>query len=126
MRPCVTSASFPDNTNFSFIRFRRFSFPISAVLSILSLVFFFTHGLNYGIDFKGGTLLEVKAPGGKAEMRHAAHRRWRASASARCSCRRSARNGEVMIRIAQQPGGDAAQQAAAQKVRDTLGTELHL
>jgi preprotein translocase subunit SecF len=31
-------------------------------------------------------------------------------------------SGEVMIRIAQQPGGDAAQQIAAQKVRDALGS----
>ena len=80
----------PDDTNFSFIRFRRFSFPVSAVLSILSLVFFFTHGLNYGIDFKGGTL-----HGGARRVRQGRHRRpaaqpWRAWASARCSCRRSA------------------------------------
>ena len=53
----------PDNTSFGFVRFRRFSFPASAVLSILALVFFFTHGLNYGIDFKGGISMQVTASG---------------------------------------------------------------
>jgi len=47
----------PDDTKFDFMRFRRVSFPVSAALSILALVFYFTHGLNFGIDFKGGTLV---------------------------------------------------------------------
>ena len=111
----------PDDTNFSFIRFRRFSFPISAVLSILSLIFFFTHGLNYGIDFKGGTLLEVKAPSGKAEM-GTLRSALEGLGLGEVQLQEIGANGEVMIRIAQQPGGDAAQQVAAQKVRDTLGT----
>jgi preprotein translocase subunit SecF len=58
----------PDDTKFDFTRFRRISFPISALLSILAIVLFFTHGLNFGIDFKGGTLLEVRAKTGTADI----------------------------------------------------------
>ena len=58
----------PDDTHFDFTRFRRISFPISAALSILAIVLFFTHGLNFGIDFKGGTLLEVQAKSGPADI----------------------------------------------------------
>ena len=58
----------PDNTHFDFTRFRRISFPISAVLSIVAITLFFTHGLNFGIDFKGGTLLEVRAKSGAADI----------------------------------------------------------
>ena len=47
------------------MRFRRISFPISAMLSIVAITLFFTHGLNFGIDFKGGTLLEIQR-----EVRH--------------------------------------------------------
>jgi len=43
----------PDVTRFDFTRFRRISFPISALLSIVAITLFFTHGLNFGIDFKG-------------------------------------------------------------------------
>jgi hypothetical protein len=58
----------PDDTHFDFTRFRRISFPISAALSILAIVLFFTHGLNFGIDFKGGTLLEVQNKAGPADI----------------------------------------------------------
>ena len=58
----------PDDTHFDFTRFRRISFPISALLSILAITLFFTHGLNFGIDFKGGTLMEVKAKTGVADI----------------------------------------------------------
>ena len=58
----------PDNTHFDFTRFRRISFPISAMLSIVAITLFFTHGLNFGIDFKGGTLLEVRAKSGTADI----------------------------------------------------------
>ena len=58
----------PDDTHFDFTRFRRISFPISAALSIVAITLFFTHGLNLGIDFKGGTLLEVRAKSGAADI----------------------------------------------------------
>jgi preprotein translocase subunit SecF len=58
----------PDNTHFDFTRFRRISFPISALLSIVAITLFFTHGLNFGIDFKGGTLLEVQAKSGTTDI----------------------------------------------------------
>ena len=58
----------PDDTHFDFTQFRRISFPISATLSIVAIVLFFTHGLNFGIDFKGGTLLEVQTKTGDADI----------------------------------------------------------
>ena len=58
----------PDNTHFDFTRFRRISFPISALLSIVAITLFFTHGLNFGIDFKGGTLMEIRAKSGAADI----------------------------------------------------------
>src|SRR3954454_4902469 len=58
----------PDNTHFDFTRFRRISFPISAALAIFAITLFFTHGLNFGIDFKGGTLMEVRAKSGTADI----------------------------------------------------------
>jgi preprotein translocase subunit SecF len=36
---------------------------LSAVLSLLSVVLYFAPGLNYGIDFKGGIVIEARAPG---------------------------------------------------------------
>ncbi len=46
--------------NFNFMNyFKKFNF-VSFILVLLSLFFVLFKGLNYGIDFKGGTLIEVR------------------------------------------------------------------
>ena len=58
----------PDDTKFDFMRFRRISFPVSAMLSIAAIALYFFHGLNFGIDFIGGTLIEVQTKAGPADL----------------------------------------------------------
>jgi preprotein translocase subunit SecF len=110
----------PDDTHFDFTQFRRISFPISATLSIVAITLFFTHGLNFGIDFKGGTLLEIRAKSGEADI---AGMRAKLSTLGLGDIQLQQFGGpdEVLIRVAEQPGGDAAQQEAVQKVRGALG-----
>ena len=113
----------PDNTHFDFTRFRRISFPISAALSIVAITLFFTHGLNFGIDFKGGTLLEVQAKSGTADI--AAMRTLLNNLGlGDIQLQQFGGPSEVLIRVAEQPGGDAAQQGAVQKVRGALGDSV--
>ncbi|MBQ7271776.1 MAG: protein translocase subunit SecF, partial [Campylobacter sp.] len=45
---------------YEFMKFRYVAFAVSLVLVIGSLFLFFTKGFNYGIDFSGGTLIQVK------------------------------------------------------------------
>src|SRR3982750_2518295 len=58
----------PDDTKFDFMRFRRISFPLSAALSIVAMLLYFFHGLNFGIDFRGGPLMEVQSKAGPADI----------------------------------------------------------
>lgn len=113
----------PDHTTFDFMRFRRISFPISAVLSILAIVLFFTHGLNFGIDFRGGTLLEIQSKSGPADLA-----KLRTTLGGlglgEVQLQQFGAPTDVLIRVAEQPGGDAAQQAAVAKVRGALGDSV--
>jgi preprotein translocase subunit SecF len=53
----------PDDTNIQFMRGRFAGLIVSAVLSIASVILFFQPGLNYGIDFLGGVVVELRLPG---------------------------------------------------------------
>jgi preprotein translocase subunit SecF len=113
----------PDDTKFDFMRFRRISFPISALLSVLAVFLYFYHGLNFGIDFVGGTLIEVRNKSGPADL---AKMRNTLSSLGLGEIQLQQFGGptDVLIRTAQQPGGEAAQQAAVQKIRSALGDEV--
>jgi len=113
----------PDDTKFDFMRFRRISFPVSAMLSIAAILLYFFHGLNFGIDFIGGTLMEVQTKAGPADLG-----KMRTTIGTlqlgEFQLQQFGAPDDVLIRISEQPGGDEAQQAAVQKVRNALGNEV--
>lgn len=50
----------PDNTQIRFMRGRLTGPLVSAVLSIASVFLFFWPGVNYGVDFRGGVVAELR------------------------------------------------------------------
>jgi preprotein translocase subunit SecF len=49
--------------NFNFVKYRRVAMAASSLLSLLAIVSFFYPGLNYGVDFTGGTIVEAEYAG---------------------------------------------------------------
>ena len=113
----------PDDTKFDFMRFRRVSFPTSAILSIIAILLYFHPGLNLGIDFRGGTLIEVQEKSGPADLA-----KMRATLGSLglgdIQLQQFGGPENVLIRLAQQPGGENAQQEALAKVRGALGDSV--
>lgn len=109
----------PENTKFPFMRFRRVSYPFSAFLSICSVVLFVFWGMNFGIDFAGGTLMELRAKNGVADialLRNLAEHLGVGDVGVQSFGNQS----DVTLRFGVQPGGDAKQAAAVDKVKTAV------
>jgi preprotein translocase subunit SecF len=106
----------PENTKFGFMRFRRVSYPFSATMSIVSVLLFFFVGMNFGIDFEGGTQIELRARTGVADL---ASLRGKAEALGlgAVGVQRFGPETDALLRVGLQPGGEAAQRNAVEKLR---------
>jgi len=118
IEPLLRLTLLPVVSHIRFMRARFLGIAVSMLLSMASVTLFVTPGLNYGIDFVGGTIVEATT-----------------TQSADLSLLRDKldglRLGEValqelgdastlLLRIERQPGDDAAQQAAAARVKATV------
>ena len=111
----------PDRTDIPFLRWRNGLFAFSAALAIISVVLLFAKGLNFGIDFEGGILMEVgsEQPADISDMRITLG----GLGLGEVTLQEFGSNTEVLIRIERQPGDADAQQAAITIVRETLDTK---
>ena len=114
----------PDGTQYPFMRWSRFGFFISGLLCAASIFLFATIGLNYGIDFKGGSVVTIRTTG-----------------PAQIDQLRATLNGlglgavelqqfgaptDVKIRLEAQEGSDTAEQDAQKKVKAALGPDVEI
>ena len=111
----------PENTKFGFMRLRRVSYPLSAFLSIVAVTMFFTVGMNFGIDFAGGTQVELRAKSGVGGSGRRARQGRQPRARAGRGAARRARESDVILRLNVQPGGEPGQQTAIDKLRQAFG-----
>jgi preprotein translocase subunit SecF len=110
----------PENTKFGFMRLRRVSYPLSAFLSIVAVVMFFGVGMNFGIDFAGGTQVELRAKSGAADLA-AIRAKGDSLGLGPVEAQRLGAESDVMLRVKVQSGGEAGEQTAVAKLRDAFG-----
>ena len=112
----------PPDTNFRFIALRKRAYIVSIVLILVSVASLAVQSLNFGIDFVGGTLIEVrtKGPADISGMRQTLS----ALDRGEVGLQEFGQPTDVLIRIQQQPGGDAAQQATVAAVKEALGDSV--
>lgn len=115
---------FPDDTRIPFMRWRKYSFPFSGLLSVLCFVAFFLLGMNTGIDFQGGTLMEIETKDGPADLSSIRERLGDLNLG-EVQVQEFGAPQNVLIRIVRQEGGDEAQQAVVSKVQAAFGDEVN-
>lgn len=53
---------FPQQTKIDFVGLRFVTLALSGAMIALTLIFYLMKGFNYGIDFRGGVILEIRTP----------------------------------------------------------------
>ena len=107
-----------DNTTIKFIRLKTFSFSLSAALSILAILSVVFIGLNFGIDFKGGILLEVRTANNISisDIRKEVSN----LNIGEVSIQEFGAKSDYLIRVERQKGSDNAQQIAVEALKGVL------
>lgn len=112
----------PQNTKFNFVGSRRFSYPLSALLIIASIAMFLVQGLNFGIDFRGGVLIEIKTegPADVVELRD----RLGALGLGEVQVQEFGAPDDILIRVQQQDGSEEEQAAVIETIKSALGDQV--
>lgn len=114
-------------TDFDFLSLkrRRIALAISALLIIVSLVSLATRGLEFGIDFTGGILLEVGYP--EAAKLEEIRSNLSAAGFTDAQVQRFGRDTDVLVRLPPQPGTDASEvRAQLQQILQSNGDSIDL
>jgi preprotein translocase SecF subunit len=113
----------PDDTHIPFVRYRHVAVAFSLIIIAASIALFFARGLNFGIDFKGGIMIEISTDG-PADITQL-----RATLGGlglgEVQIQEFGQADDVLIRIpSPAEGGEAASQEVVNQVRTALGDQV--
>jgi len=114
---------FPHDLNLPFMRFKGPALIASLVAMAISIALCATLGLNYGVDFKGGSLIELQTKSGNADI-SSLREKLNALGLGNVQIQEFGTPNDVLVRLEEQPGGETAQQPAVQKVIDATSADF--
>jgi preprotein translocase subunit SecF/SecD/SecF fusion protein len=110
---------FPHDLRVPFMRYKGRALALSIIAMTASLALCMTKGLNYGVDFKGGSLIELRTKSGDADIA-ALRAKLNGLGVGSVQIQQFGSPSDVLVRVEEQPGGEKPQQAALSKVRDAV------
>ena len=112
----------PPDTKIDFVGYRTITWVISALLTVIPIFLVWHLGLNMGIDFQGGTLIEIQTKESQADLAGIRGKVGRLGLG-EVQIQEFGAPNAVLIRIASQPTEQEQQQSIA-KVKEALGEEV--
>ena len=109
----------PAGTNLSFIPKKTMFFGLSVLIFLGSIGLFLSKGLNYGIDFQGGIMMEIRTE--QAVDVSSMRRDLNALGLGEVALQQFGSPTDILIRIQKQEGDESAQQMAVESVKSALG-----
>ena len=110
----------PSKTSINFMRHRKLALICSSLLVAASIVLFALIGLNLGIDFRGGILIEARHNTGPADIAKV-RLQLKQLDLGDVSLQGFGTETDILVRVQRQAGDEKAQIAAIEKIGQTLG-----
>jgi preprotein translocase subunit SecF len=122
MRPLIVIRKTP---NIDFMRVHKLGLAFSSLLVLLSIALFLVRGLNYGIDFSGGILVEARSTSGPANFAEL-RSKLDSLKIGEVSLQQFGNPQDVLIRLPRQAGDDKAQMRGVEIVRQNFADKLEI
>lgn len=116
----------PSNTNIDFLSIKKFAFLFSILVISGTFLSLFLKNLNYGIDFKGGILLEVRAKNYEKSNINELRNKVLTLKAGEISIQKFGKEGDYLIRIQKQEGDQKQQIAMIEKVKILIDNDYSI
>ena len=113
---------FPHGTKWDVVGKRYWFVGLSWALALLAAVLIMTRGFNYGVDFKGGALVEIQSKAGALDV-GSLRDKLNKLGIGDVQVQSVGSGNEALIRVGQQ-ADEKLQKVATEKVREALGTDI--
>lgn len=116
----------PSSTNIDFLSIKKFAFIFSILILSGTFISLFLNNLNYGIDFKGGILLEVRAKNVEKSNINELRQKVLTLNAGEISIQNFGKEGDFLIRIQKQDGDQKQQIAMIEKVQNLINSDYSI
>ncbi len=107
----------PNNTNFDFLRIKVIAFLFSLIILSGTFISLMVNNLNYGIDFKGGILLELRSKNTNSPNINELREKISTLNAGEVSIQNFGKDTDFLVRIQKQEGDQKEQIAMIEKVK---------
>jgi len=115
----------PNNTSIDFLRFRSLALAFSALIVAGSIALFALLGLNLGIDFKGGILIEARHTAGPVDIATVRGKLQQLDLGD-INLQGFGTQTDILVRVQRQAGDEKDQIAAIELIGKTLGSAFDI